>query len=49
MNESVFKYLNYHMFNVDTQGNCVICLVKIMIAKYLKLRFHHKAISINDF
>jgi len=48
MNKSVFKCLHNHMFDEDAQGNHVICLVKIIIAKYLKLRSHHKANSIND-
>lgn len=48
MNKSVFKCLHDHMFDEDAQGNHVIFLIKIIIAKYLKLRFHHKANSIND-
>ena len=36
------------MFNEDPQGNHVISLVKIIIAKYLKVRLHHKSDSIND-
>lgn len=48
MNKSVFKCLHDHMFDEDPQGNHIISLVKIIIAKYLKLRLHHKAESIND-
>jgi len=48
MNKSVFKCLHDHMFDEDSQGNHVIFLVKFIIAQYLKLRFHHKANSIND-
>ena len=46
--KSVFKCLHDHMFDEGPQGNHVISLVKIIIAKYLKIRFHHKADSIND-
>ena len=36
------------MFDEGPQGNHVTSLVKIIIAKYLKIRLHHKADSIND-
>jgi len=47
MNKLGFKYLHDHLFDEDAQGNHInIYLIKIIIAKYLKLRFHHKASSI---
>ena len=48
MHKSVFKCLHDHTFNEDPQGNHLLSLVKIIIAKYLKVRLHHKADWIND-
>lgn len=48
MNKLGFKCLHDHMFDEDAQGNYVISLIRIVIAKYLKLRFRHRINSIYD-
>lgn len=48
MHKSIFKCLHNRMFDEDPKGNHIIFLIKIIIAKYLKLRLHHKAESINN-
>ena len=48
LHKSVFECLYDHMFDEDPQRNHVISSVKIITAKYLKIRLHPKADSIND-
>lgn len=48
INKPVFSSLNDHMFVESTLNNHVINLIKIVINRYLKIRFHYLTKTVNE-